>query len=226
MKFKIETHLHTSEGSLCGGSSGAEHAEIRKQEGYDAIIVTDHLFKGNTRPDRNLPWEEYVNQFCEGYENAKKKGDEIGLKVFFGWEDNFNGAEMLVYGLDKQFLLDHPDIRHWTAEEAYKIEKEAGAYIVQAHPFRERGYLMGILLYPNYCDAVEICNSCNYERENNRAKWYADQFDKPYTGGSDIHHKWPIGGGMIFDHEINCIEDYIEAIKNRQGQVIMVHKND
>lgn len=220
MSFKLETHLHTYEGSLCASATGEQHVIYRKQEGYDGIIVTDHLFKGNTRPDRSLPWHEYVDQFYSGYEHAKKKGDEIGLKVFFGWEDNFHGAEMLVYGLDKQFLYDHPDIRTWNPKEHYEIVHEAGGFVVQAHPFRLRGYMLGISVYPWYCDAIEAVNTSNKPEENERAKWYGAQYDFPMTGGSDIHHKESMNGGMVFERPINSIQDYIEAIKNREGLIL------
>ena len=54
-EFLIETHLHTLEGSACGRATGAGQARARKAEGYDAIIVTDHFFRGNSRPSRDLP---------------------------------------------------------------------------------------------------------------------------------------------------------------------------
>ncbi|MDD6102871.1 MAG: PHP-associated domain-containing protein [Clostridiales bacterium] len=220
MSYKLETHLHTYEGSRCSTASGEIQAVCRKEDGYDGIIVTDHLFKGNTRPDRNLPWHEYVDLFCKGYENAKKKGDEIGLDVFFGWEDNFNGAEMLVYGLDKSFLYRHPDIRTWDAATHYRIVHEAGGFVVQAHPFRLRSYQTGIFLYPEYCDAIELVNKSNKPEENERAAWYAKQYDLAVTGGSDIHGCDSLFGGMVFERNIITIGDYIDAIKNREGFIL------
>lgn len=214
MTFKIETHLHTAEGSGCASATGAEQAIYRKKDGYDAIIVTDHFYRGNTRPDRNQSWEDYIDEFCSGYENAKKKGDEIGIKVFFGWEENFHGAEMLVYGLDKEWLKSHPDMIHWSPEEHYKIVHEAGGFVVQAHPFRMRDYIKGIHLYPEYCDAAEVSNKGNRPVDDERAFNYARDFGLPMTGGSDSHHKNTCNGGMIFNKEINSIFDYIEAVKS------------
>ena len=80
-QYKIETHLHTAEGSKCGWATGCEQAEARFMEGYSTIIVTDHFFRGNTRPERSLPWEEYVEQFCSGYEHAKARGAKILAEV-------------------------------------------------------------------------------------------------------------------------------------------------
>jgi len=220
MEFKIETHLHTSQASACASASGREQALYRKAEGYDAIIVTDHFYRGNCRVDRNLPWEEFIDEFCSGYEDAKRTGDEIGLKVFFGWEENFDGAEMLVYGLDKEWLKKHPEMTGWTPKIHYDKIHEAGGFVVQPHPFRERDYLEGIKLYPYYCDAAETVNMGNRPIENTRAKAYAKDFGLLETGGSDIHHKETKGGGMIFDHELNSVFDYIEAIKSKEGKII------
>src|SRR5690554_4723328 len=119
-KYLYETHMHTSEVSACASTSGAEQARIYKELGYDGIIVTDHFYNGNTAISRNMPWELWVENFTRGYENAKKEGDKIGLSVFFGWEESFQGNDFLVYGLDKDWLLNHPQILDWSIEEHYK----------------------------------------------------------------------------------------------------------
>ena len=108
--YKYETHLHTSQGSACGCCSGAEQVENLKRLGYDGCFVTDHFFTGNTAIDRSLPWREKVELFCQGYEEAKKRGDELGLSVFFGWEYAYAETEFLTYGLDKEFLHAHPEL--------------------------------------------------------------------------------------------------------------------
>ena len=88
--YRYETHLHTSQGSACGKCTGEEMAEAYKEAGYTGIFVTDHFFYGNTAVDRSLPWEEWVESYCKGFEQAKKTGDRIGLQVFFGWEASYN----------------------------------------------------------------------------------------------------------------------------------------
>jgi hypothetical protein len=214
--YKIETHSHTSEGSACGYSNGYECARARKEEGYDTVIVTDHFFRGNTRPGRDLPWEQYVEEFCSGYEHEKEEGDKIGLNVLFGWEENFHGAEFLIYGLDKAWLLKHPDMIEWSPSVQYEKVHADGGYVVQAHPFRERGYLEGISLYPNHIDAVEAINTSNPKIQNDRAIWFANQFGFAMTAGSDVHGIRPVGGGILTEKKIVTIWDYIDLIKNRE----------
>ena len=112
--YRYETHLHTVESSACGATPGREYPAIFRDRGYDGIFITDHFFHGNTRPSRDLPWPDYVDAYMKGYEEAKKAGDAIGFKVFFGIEENFDGDEYLLYGVGREFLLAHPEIPHWT----------------------------------------------------------------------------------------------------------------
>ena len=69
--YKYETHLHTKEGSACSTAPAVEMALAHKKLGYDGIFVTNHFFNGNTSVPRELPWNERVELFCVGYEQAK-----------------------------------------------------------------------------------------------------------------------------------------------------------
>ena len=98
--YRYETHLHTRYGSACATATGREQAINYKKAGYTGIMITDHFFRGNTCISHRLPWEERIDMFCRGYEEAKMVGDKIGLQVFFGWEETYEGQDFLVYGLD------------------------------------------------------------------------------------------------------------------------------
>ena len=124
--YLYETHMHTSEGSACASNTGAEMARAYAQAGYTGIIITDHFVYGNTAVDRSLPWSEWVEKFCLGYEHAKEEGEKCGLQVFFGWESGYGGPEFLVYGLDKQWLLNHPEIKDATVEEQLQLVHAGG----------------------------------------------------------------------------------------------------
>ena len=223
--YKYETHLHTFEASACARSTGAEYPAYYKSLGYDGIFVTDHFFNGNTRIPEYESWERRVNEFCLGYEHAKKAGDAIGFPVFFGWEANFDGDEFLIYGLDKQWLLEHPDMLSWSREEQYDFVHGDGGLVVLAHPFRERPYLHSIFLNPDTCDAWESYNSCNETQHNRNAEIYCTEHDIFMTGGSDIHLAGSISeerlSGMAFERPLERALDYADAVLNRRGTVIM-----
>lgn len=215
--YKYDTHIHTSDVSGCATASGIFQAVKYKEAGYDGIIITNHFLRGTTcLVSRNAPWEERVNQFCSGYELAKETGDEIGLKVFFGWEETYDGQDFLIYGLDKQWLLEHPEVEHWTLEQQFHEVNRYGGMVIHAHPFRNRPYISKIRLFPKLVNGVEVFNGGNYEDENRKAYMYAKEYDLMMTGGSDNHHHDIVFSGIATDKPINSIEDYIRMIKERE----------
>lgn len=212
--FFYETHLHTSQASACASVTGAYHARQYKEQGYDGIIITDHFFGGNTSVPSRLSWEERVNRFCDGYEDAKREGDRIGLKVFFGWEQAYYGeTEFLIYGMDKEWLLAHPEMEEWSIEEQFAQVDAAGGLVVQAHPFRNRYYISKIRLYPNHAHAIEGVNAGNTVLDNQLALAYGKEYGLTMTGGSDCHGKENLGGGTCFEKKLYSIEDYIREVK-------------
>lgn len=211
--YRYETHLHTKEVSACAQISGVEQVRSYKAAGYTGIFVTDHFFNGNCRIPRNLPWEERVDLFCRGYENAKEEGDRIGLSVFFGWESNYKGTEFLIYGLDKEWLKRHPEILSWSIEEQYMSVHKSGGYVVHAHPFRDCSYIPEIRLFPNSVDAVEAINFRNQSKDFNRkAIAYAKKYNFPTTAGTDAHGFEYSHSGVAFMHKLKDSKDFIDSI--------------
>lgn len=226
MPYIYETHLHTITASACGKSRGAEYISFYKKLGYSGLIVTDHFFNGNCAVPKDLPWSERVSLFCKGYEEAKAEGDRQGLQVFFAWECRFDGDEYLVYGLDKEWLLAHPDILSWDHITHYEKVHADGGIVVQAHPFRERGYLSRINLHPFQCDAWEVSNAGNPAVQDKLAYRYATSHNIPMTAGSDIHLVGATESGefygVAFDTPLTSIQDYVNRIKTGKGYSLHV----
>lgn len=223
MSYIYETHLHTCFASLCGKSKGSEYISFYKELGYAGIIVTDHFFNGNCRVPKDLPWQERIEQYCEGYEDAKAEGDIQGLQVFFAWEFNFDGDEYLVYGLDKEWLLNHPDMLSWNHIKHFEEVDKAGGLVVQAHPFRERIYLSTLNLHPHQCHAWEVANAGNPSMQDKLAYRYAKEHNIPMTAGSDIHvvsdpDSYDIFG-VAFDTPLTSMQDYVKRIKAGEGKL-------
>lgn len=222
--YKYETHCHTKQGSACGVNTGAEMARFYYNNGYSGIIVTDHFFNGNTAIDRSLPWEGKIELFYDGYEDAASEGDKLGLKVFFGWEFGYRGADILTYGLDKDFLLKYKDLHLYKIDDYANLIHSEGGYLVHAHPFRLAPYLpeSGGPLFPELVDAVEVRNIAHRDLSfDKKAYDYAKKHNLDMISGSDNHSDKMINpGGMAFDRKCDTVQDLICLIKSRTGTVI------
>ena len=227
--YLYETHLHTSQGSLCGRATGAQMAEACKAWGYTGIIVTDHFMYGNTAIDRNLPWTQWVELFSKGYEDAFSTGKKIGLQVFFGWESGYNGTEFLVYGLDKEWLIKHPEIKDASIEEQYHLVHNEGGMVIHAHPFRKEEYIPQIVLCPNWVDGVEVVNATHSNfnstshkdlEADQKALEYAHLHQLSMTAGSDIHKIELFGGGIASHRKFRDIYDFIVAVTQKEDYLL------
>lgn len=220
MSYIYETHLHTVEGSRCGRTPAREYIPYYLDMGYQGIVVTDHFY-GNVSytPDRSAPWREQVDHYCRGYEEALDEGVKRGLDVFFGIEQHFDGDEVLIYGVDKQWLYDHPEIIGWNRRQLFDQVCAVGGCIVHAHPFRVRDYISCIRL--NQCvHAIEAYNGGNNPLDDCYGLAYARYWNLPAIAGTDMHR---IGGrpdeltyGVQFEKKWNSIKDYVRAILNRE----------
>ncbi len=214
--FLYDVHVHTSEASKCSPQSAAEMVEEYHAKGYRGIIVTDHFLNGNTRVPADLPWKERIRLFCLGYEHAAERGKQIGLDVFFGWEASFQGNDFLTYGLDRQWLENHPDLLSLSLTEYLKFIREEGGTVVHAHPFRQAAYIPFIRLNPNLVDGVEVRNHNRPDAENLRNRWYAETFDLPQTAGSDAHKCSQIPPRVLgSETRWKSVADYTEALRRR-----------
>jgi hypothetical protein len=219
MPYLYETHLHTCQSSQCASARGKDYIKYYRDSGYSGIFVTDHFFRGNCAVDPQLPWREWVKQFCRGFEETREEGARQGLDVFFGWEETFGGDDYLVYGLDKGWLLEHPEARRWTRKEQYQAVKAAGGCVVHAHPFRQHYYIRKVYLVPNLVDAVEAANAGNREQYYDvLAMRYAAKLGLPITAGSDIHHVDQAEAGDLYgvylENKLERASDFAAFIRN------------
>ena len=223
--YLYETHLHTAESSLCGKISGAEHPAFYQARGYHGIMITDHFYRGNTAIPLDLPWTEWVERFFAGYEAAKKAGDAIGMTVFFGFEERFSALdEYLIFGLTKEWLCAHPELRTLPREAYLALVRSAGAMVIQAHPMREYPATEELVLPLDALDAIEGWNGGTGLSQNSRAIAVAKQNGIPITAGSDLHvvrikdRIWP-NYGIETDTKLETVEDYIALIRHGKWEL-------
>ena len=213
--YLYETHLHSAPVSRCGKATVAESLAYYKSLGYAGICVTNHFLDGNINIERDRPYEERINFFCSDYEEAKRLGDEMGISVFFGLELSYGGTDFLVYGLDKEWLLAHPEIETLSRREELTLMAEAGAFIVQAHPYREARYIECIRLFPRHVHAVEILNSAQIDAANDMARHYQKSYGLIPFAGSDNHtaDQRRVLGGVMYERPITDVLDFVSLGK-------------
>ena len=214
--YRYETHLHTYPVSKCARATVRETLEFYKSLGYTGVFLSNHFIDGNINIDKSLPYEEKIEFYCSDYDEAQKIGKEIGLSVFFALESSYKGTDFLIYGLDKEWLLAHPEIESMKKSEMLPFMMEHGALIIQAHPFREATYIDHIRLFPRAVHGVEVYNACRTDFENELAAQYAKNYGLLPFAGSDNHRgsAQTRFGGMQSDTPIIDEADFVRRVRN------------
>lgn len=219
--YLYETHMHTSPTSACARVSVREALEFYQSAGFAGVCMTEHFLDGNIAHDlRGLPYDERIRAYFSAYEEGKRIGEEIGLSVFLGIEMSHGGTDFLVYGIDREWCLAHPDMDKMKKSELLSLLMEAGALIVQAHPFREASYIDHIRLYPRGVHGVEVYNACRTAFENAMAEQYCQSYQLIPFAGTDNH----VGGaktslgGMATEEPLADVHAFMEAVLSRKAR--------
>lgn len=228
--YFYETHCHTQETSRCGRSSAHDMMAAYKEKGFTGVIVTDHFVNGYSWAAEPESWDEKMDVFIRGYQAAKKAGDEMGLKVYFGLEytaDRPAGEDYLALGLKPEHLYkEFVDCDQWTIEQFIDQVHALGGIVVRAHPYRVADYMSkkaqerpGLPI-----DAVEVFNGGNTkELYNLQALEMAIREGKPIVAGSDTHKVETTATDYIgFAQDPADYAALCAAIKN--GDAAIVHQ--
>lgn len=181
--YRIEMHAHTKPVSSCSEILPHELVDTYKQLGYDALVVTNHFM----RTDR-FTRDEYIDWYLNGYEETKRCGEAMGLRVYLGAEIRFteNNNDYLVFGVDRAVLEDIYDRLHLGVEAFRKEYSMPNSVFIQAHPMRDGM----VSVAPHLLDGVEVFNM--HPGHNSRvglAALFAKEVPHPViTAGSDYHH--------------------------------------
>ena len=225
--YKYETHLHTFPVSKCAKVSPRENLEFYKDLGYDGVFITNHFFDNRVNCDTEDAYQELIDYFFSDYEEAVKLGKEIGIKVFSGAEFPYYGTDFLVYGLEKEWYIKHSEIIRMKQSDKLAFLMESGALVIQAHPFREAGYIDHIRLFPRSVHGVEVVNTAMTDHVNEMAKIYARNYNLLEFAGSDNHigKKKNLLAGMCCDSPILDEQDFVERVKGGAMQIFIM-KNE
>ncbi len=223
--YHYETHLHTSPASGCARWSAAEVVRYYKDAGYAGVFITNHFLDDDIPELRALPYEQQIQLYFKDYEDGLQAGREVGLSVFSGVEISYQKTDFLIYGLDKNWYLNHPAIDGMPIKDFLALVQQEGALVIHAHPFREAGSIDHIRLYPRSVHGVEIYNSNRSAFENEMALWYADNYNLLHFAGSDVHGKEPHGqrGGMCSKTPVIDEQDFVKKVL--AGEMETFHKS-
>lgn len=222
--FYYELHLHTNASSLCSIVEPEAYIKFYIDMGFSGMVVTDHFYHGNTSVNRRLPWDMFIDEYCEGYYRAKREGDKHGFTVLFGFEQKFTDGndEYVVLGITPEWLKAHPEIRDMERIPFFETIRKAGGFTIQAHPFRERYYISDIRLSLDYVDAVEVYNQGDTDEQTRRNYEYAKKLGLPMTAGTDVHsiHDREVVGGVGLEKKISTVEELIEEIRAKRVEIL------
>lgn len=225
--FRLDTHVHTRESSICGRTKGKIVADLYKKAGYDGIVITDHYCKAYfLKFAKNTPWEDKIEHFLQGYYHVLEEGSKIGLKVMLGIEIKFTESprEFLIYGIDETFLKTYPELYNLGIANFKQLTEEvATSYeilIFQAHPFRP-----GVTpVSPELIDGIEVYNgNPRHNSHNDLALAFAKKHTLLNISGSDFHRINDLGrGGIILPQEINSSQELVSFFKEKNEEIKLI----
>jgi predicted metal-dependent phosphoesterase TrpH len=191
--WTVDLHVHTcySPDSL---SRLPDLVAACRRKGLDKVAVTDH----NT---------------IEGALAAQELAPEL---IIVGQEIDTTEGELIAY------FLRETVPEGLTPQEAISHLREQGAVIGVSHPFESirssamaRGSLLDII---DDVDALEVFNArCLLQRDNRKAREWAERYGKAATAGSDAHTLWELGRGYVKLPPFDGPEEFLRSLA--QGTV-------
>ena len=229
MEYRYETHCHSAQCSRCAKSSAQMLVYAYHKAGYAGLVLTDHFIYGNTAVPQDLPWEERMKRYYAAYLDAKAVADPLDFDVIFGFEHAYgDGKEVLIYGVELDFLLANPDIPELTLDALVERIHQAGGIVIQAHPFRDRYYVnMAVGPRTDIVDGIEVYNACNIPGEDPQALALMELKDFIMTSGGDIHKDTDerIGhAGVVLPHRVRTSREFADALKERKHGLMIQSK--
>ncbi|MGI6270410.1 MAG: PHP domain-containing protein [Candidatus Howiella sp.] len=199
MSYLFETHYHTPVTSHCGSVPAEEAIPKYIEHGYAGICVTDHYYRDWFYEEAvdSLSWEKKIDKWLKGYDSAVKAAEGTGFRIILGMElrftDNLN--DHLVYGIDRTFLVEHPELYNLTPTVFRRLADQNGLFFAQAHPFRS----MCSPRDPKDLHGVEVFNgNGRHNSHNDTAEAFAETNHLVRLSGSDFHEWEDLCTGGIY----------------------------
>ena len=209
--YKTETHLHTHPVSPCSHLSAREMITRYHAADYTTVFVSDHFGRNVLeRLGDGLTWNERIDAFLRGYEDARAAGESLGMHVLLSAELALGGDHFLLYGIDAAFLRDCECVFDLTPQQMHEFARAHGVTVVQAHPLRDGKCTP----HPDAVDGFEAVNT-NPRHDNFEAETraIAAAYRLPVTAGSDAHRPEDIAGcAMLSDVPVTSGRQYVQLL--------------
>ncbi len=224
--YRYEMHCHTNWCSACAHNSPQEMAEAYYNAGYAGMVITDHFLRGNSAVDKTLPWEEKMKRYYAAYEAARGWAEGKDFHVLFGLEHHYgDGKEVLTYGIDLPFLLEHINLHLYSLADYAKFVHAAGGFLSMAHPYRHAPYINpDVKPQPQYLDGAEVFNFYNTGEENKQAALLAEKYGLLPTSGGDEHTNTgaSIGmSGIALKTPAATGRELVDALRNEEYRLVI-----
>lgn len=212
-EYLFEMHAHTAEVSPCAQVPAKELVERYIGEGYDGLVITDHMSPAVFSGRADAVWEEKTAFFLSGYRKARDAARGritvlCGMEIAFQNETN----DYLVYGITERFLLANPDILSLGLKRFSLLAAGEGLPLFQAHPFRVNMKVANWRLL----DGIEVYNGNSSHNSNNDiARLWAEKHRLRMLSGSDFHRFFGMSpGGVYFPEPIVDNHALVAALKS------------
>ncbi len=185
-RHAYEMHLHTGEFGWCAKVPAATIVATYEEIGYTGLVVTNHYFEDGFEAMPESSWAGKVDHYLRGYEAARRAVSKDDFHVLPGMEIRFNESwnDYLVYGVNREQLIQYPELYKYSPEKFRLLADELGWIFVQAHPFRKNMKVIS----PALLHGVETFNmNPRHDSRNDLAFSFAKENHLLGTAGSDYH---------------------------------------
>lgn len=218
----LDMHAHSSGISWCCKADSRAALETARSVGIDGLVLCNHyqeIYVENG--DAGAFAEKYVAE----YESARAIAEGMGMPLYFGVEVTaklHDNAHILLYGLEPDFVLRHPRVYEYPLEKLAEAVHSEGGIVVQAHPFRGRGYLLDTRLL----DGVEVnCHPLYDATHCARLMDIARRDGIFVTCGGDYHaDAYRAVCGVHFPEGVSKYGDIVEYLKMSDEIRLHVHE--
>ncbi len=224
----IDPHTHSSGISTCCRISGEQAVDAAMDTGLDGFVLTNHYVEYYVGGERFPTHEAFAQTYVEEFRRIKEYGDRKGFRVWFGLEVTaawHNSVHLLVYGVEEDFILQHPRICQYPLEKLYETVHSAGGILVQAHPYRLERLLQDL----RYLDGVEA--SCHPHLRyggsySSEMEAIARENGKILTCGGDFHGDVPYrpNCGILLPETVKSVKEMKEFLCSSPEWTLRIHE--